>query len=262
VGDAAAWQALTARYGGNPLALKAVGEAIGQVTAGDIAAFLADSVASFGSVRRLLDGQLDRLSELERSLLSRLAVARGPVGLAELVADLGPAVGRAEALEALEALGRRSFLERGERRATLTLQPVVLEYATERLIAQVGAEVLAGRPVLLRSHALFKATADDHAGRSQERSIAAPLLERLVTACGTADEVERRLLGLLRGWQGQPPAAQAYGPDNAVSLLRLLRGDLRDVDLSGLVIRQAYLQEVEAQDARRAPPGASGWPPR
>jgi hypothetical protein len=34
-------------------------------------------------VRRLLDGQLDRLSALERGLLRRLAVAREPVALVE-----------------------------------------------------------------------------------------------------------------------------------------------------------------------------------
>jgi transcriptional regulator with XRE-family HTH domain len=249
VGDAAAWQELNRRYGGNPLALKAVGEAIGQVTGGDIAAFLADSVANFGSIRRLLDGQVDRLSDLERSLLFWLAVEREPVGLAELVADLGPAVERAETLEALESLGRRSFLERGERRATITLQQVVLEFATERLIAQVGAEVVEGRPALLQSHALVKATADDRARRSQERRLAAPLLERLVTACGSADEVERRLLDLLSTWRGQPPAAQAHGPGNTVDLLRLLRGDLRGVDLSGLFLQPAHTTSGESERA-------------
>ena len=34
-----------------------------------------------------------------------------------------------------------------------------------------------------------------------------------------------------------------------VNLLRLLRGDLRQVDLSRLLVRQAYLPDVEAQDA-------------
>jgi WD40 repeat protein len=35
-----------------------------------------------------------------------------------------------------------------------------------------------------------------------------------------------------------------------VNLLRLLRGDLRGLDLSRLAIRQAYLADAEAQDAR------------
>src|SRR3712207_6666586 len=43
-----------------------------------------------------------------------------------------------------------------------------------------------------------------------------------------------------------------YGPGNLINLQRLLRGDLRGVDLSGLAIRQAYLQEVEAQGASLA----------
>jgi hypothetical protein len=34
-----------------------------------------------------------------------------------------------------------------------------------------------------------------------------------------------------------------------VNLLRVLRGDLRGLDLSGLLIRQADLEQVEAQDA-------------
>jgi len=41
---------------------------------------------------------------------------------------------------------------------------------------------------------------------------------------------------------------QGYGPGNAINLLRLLRGQLRGLDLSHLTIRQAYLVDVEAQD--------------
>ena len=37
-----------------------------------------------------------------------------------------------------------------------------------------------------------------------------------------------------------------------MNLLRLLRGDLRGVDLSRLWLRQVYLQEVDAQDASLA----------
>ena len=77
-------------------------------------------------------------------------------------------------------------------------------------------------------------------------------LERLVAACGGAAGAERRLLELLEGWRGRPPAEQGYGPGNVVNLLRLLRGDLRGLDLSRLAIRQAYLQGVEAQDASLA----------
>src|SRR4029434_7221820 len=58
------------------------------------------------------------------------------------------------------------------------------------------------------------------------------------------------MLELLEGWRQREPAEQGYGPGNLVNLLRLLRGDLRGLDLSRLALRQAYLAQVDAQDAR------------
>lgn len=170
-------------------------------------------------------------------------------GDADLVADLGPGVGRGAVVEAVQALQRRSLLKEGGG-GTFTLQPVVLEHATERLVEAVEQEVLAGRPALLVRHALLKAPARDFVRRSQERLVAGPLLERLSTG-GTA-MVERRLLDLLGAWRGRPPEEQGYGPGNVLNLLRLLRGEVRGLDFSRLTLRQVYLADVEAQDASLA----------
>src|SRR5262249_10675750 len=115
-GDEAAWGGLVGRYGGNALALQVVGETIGAIFGGDIAAFLAEGEPVFGGIRRLLGAQTARLSATERAVLYWLAVEREPVRFADLVADLGPALSRREAQEALEELGRRSLLEQAERR--------------------------------------------------------------------------------------------------------------------------------------------------
>jgi WD40 repeat protein/transcriptional regulator with XRE-family HTH domain len=256
VGDDDAWQGLVSRYGGNPLALSLVGQTIAELFGGAIAAMLAYAVetveAVFGGLRRLLEEQVGRLSALERSLLYWLAVEREPVGLAALRADLGAGAGPGAVLEALEALGRRSLLERGAELATHTLQPVVMEYVSERLVEALAQEVVAGRPALLVSHAVVQATSKDYGRRSQERLLAQPLLERLVAVGGDAEGAERQLVDLLAGWRGRPPEEQGYGPGNVVNLLGLLRGDLRGLDLSHLSIRQAYLQGLEAQDASLA----------
>jgi WD40 repeat protein/transcriptional regulator with XRE-family HTH domain len=251
-GDSGDWASLVARYGGNALALQVVGATIREIFGGDIATFLAQGQAVFGGIRRLLSAQLARLSSTERAALYWLAIEREPITFRQLATDLGPATTLSVALEATEALARRSLLEQGEQGATFTLQPVVLEHATDQLIAAVSMEITGGSPVLLASHLLVKAQAKAYVRRSQERLIAAPLLERLTTAEGDAAATERRLVALLESWRDRSHAEQGYGPGNVVNLLRCLRGDLKGVDLSRLLLRQVYLQEVEAQDASLA----------
>src|SRR5260221_3976954 len=250
LGDAAAWQALVERYAGNPLALQVVGETISVVFGGEIPAFLRQETAVVGGIRQLLDEQVVRLSPLEQALLYWLAVQREPVRFAALLAALWPEGAQSQVLEAVEALDRRSLLERTSG-GVFTLQPVVLEYISERLVTTLAREILVGPPVLLRRHAVLLATAKDYVRRSQERLLCQPIVQNLVAASG-AGGAERRLLELLEGWRQREPTEQGYGPGNVVNLLRLLRGDLRGLDLSHLAIRQAYLQEVAAQDASLA----------
>src|SRR5229473_5120338 len=249
------WANLIARFGGNGLALKVVGESISQVFGGDIRVFLEQSGSGtvFGGIRRLLADQLERSSALEQEVLRVLAVEREPVTVAELIAALGPRLGRGTVLEAVEALRRRSLVERAETagRAAFTLQSVVLEYVTDRLVEKVADEIARGQPMLLVDQPLIKAQAKDYVRQTQERLIGEPMLQRLTGQHG-ADEVEQRLLMLLDGWRNRPRAEQGYGPGNVVNLLRLQRGELRSLDLGRLAIRQAYLAGVEAQDASLA----------
>jgi hypothetical protein len=87
----------------------------------------------FGGVRRLLDAQVERLSPLDHRVLTRLAVEREAISLAELSSDMEAGVGRGALVEAIETLRRRSLVERGEHHGTFTLQSMVLEYITDRL---------------------------------------------------------------------------------------------------------------------------------
>ena len=163
-GDDAAWESLVARYGGNGLALKMVGESIRQVFGGEIGAFLGQIGfrTVFGGIRRLIATQLERLSALELDVLQCLALHREPATFAELLADLGPADRPEEVVEAVEALRRRSLIERADVGGTFTLQSVVLEYMTDRLIEQLADELARGQPTLLVRHTLIKAQAKDY----------------------------------------------------------------------------------------------------
>lgn len=251
-GEMTEYTALARLYGGNPLALKLVSEPIREMFGGSMSAFLATGDAFFNGVGKLLDQQFHRSTPLEQAILYWLAIERELAPLEALGADLTGRVRQREVLQALDSLRRRLLIEQGAGRLAFTLQPVIMEYVTDRLVGKIGDEIIAGQPALLCTHALMQATARDYVRRTQEQLIATPLLELLVAAGEGMDAAERCLLDLLEAWCGQPAATQGYGPGNVVNLLRLLRGHLRGLDLSDLAIRQAYLQEVPAQDASLA----------
>jgi WD40 repeat protein/transcriptional regulator with XRE-family HTH domain len=252
VGTTEQWAELIARFGGNGLALKVVGESIRELFGGEIGPFLEEAGASsvFGGIRRLLSEQVERSSASEHHVLRVLAVEREPVHLKGLLTALGARMSRGAVLEAIEALRRRSLVERAETAgaAAFTLQSVVLEYVTDRLVDEACDEIARGQPVLLVEHPLIQAQAKDYVRQTQERLIGAPILQVLSEHHGE-NQTEQRLLALLESWRNRPEGDQGYGPGNVINLLRLLRGDLRGLDLSRLAIRQAYLAGVETQDA-------------
>jgi WD40 repeat protein/transcriptional regulator with XRE-family HTH domain len=258
-GDDLAWQQLVARYEGNALALRVVGARIRELFGGAIRPFLqytgSTSGTSMDALRLVLDTQFERLSELERTVLQRLAVEREALTMHELAAELRPAVDREPILEAAAALRRRSLLEPRLREDSFSLPSVILEYVTERLVDAVTSELTSGQLRVLKTLPLIKATAKDFVRRNQERLIGAPILERLLRQHRSNGAVEQHLIQAIERLRGEPLNEQGYAPGSLVNLLRLLRGDLRGVDLSGLFIRGAYLQEVNAQGASLA--GAS-----
>ncbi len=131
----------------------------------------------------------------------------------------------------------------------MTLHSVVLEYVSAHLVAQASEEIEQARLWRLIQYGLCEAQAKDYVRQTQERLLVAPLLVRLESASLGPIDVEERvrfLLDQLRSWNQD---AQGYGPANLVTLWRVLRGNLRGLDLSRLVLRGMYLQGVEMQDA-------------
>ena len=194
------------------------------------------------------ESPVGRLSALEHLLLTWLAVLREWTRLDTLVQVLHPRVLRSQVLEALEALLRRSLVERGQQ-ASFGLQSVVMEYLSDALVERLSEEIVLGDPQQLRRVPLEQARAKDYVRQTQVRLLVHPLTLRLRAALGTDALVEAHLLRLLEQFRSEDAATQGYGPANVLSLLKDLRGHLRGLDLSRLAIRGAYLQGVELQDA-------------
>src|SRR4029078_5067244 len=108
-----------------------------------------------------------------------MAVEREPISLAELSAGMVQLLGQSSVIEAIETLRRRSLIEPTERGATFTLQSMVLEYVTDRLVEIVGGEIERGQPAVLTQTPLITAQGRDYVRRTQERLIGTPLLAQL-----------------------------------------------------------------------------------
>ncbi|XGV95174.1 MAG: NB-ARC domain-containing protein [Leptolyngbya sp. BL-A-14] len=267
-GSAAEWQQLVDHYAGNPLALKIVATAIADFFDGNLAQFLDFSQQGssvFGDIRDLLGRQVGRLSDLEQQVMFWLAINREPIRFAELQADCQPPVTPAQLLETLTALERRSLIEKNGN--LFTLQPVVMEYITERLIEGVCGEIervageeaegrrqeaegenkltsVAGQsstqnsklktqnsklfpPPLLQSHALIKAQAKDYVRETQIRLLLRPIADRLLQTRSRA-ELDRCLMQLLEQLRGQVPHTSGYMGGNVINLLCQLQRESVD----------------------------------
>lgn len=249
VGDASERTRLSEMYAGNPLALKIVAQTIVELFDGDISQFLEQGEVVFGGVRELLNEQYARHSDLEQIILCWLAIVREPVTVSELHSLWVTSETSGELLEAFDGLLRRSLIERGQRAGSFTLQSVVLEYVTRRLVAEASRELEQGQLTCLLRYGLSQASARDYVRQTQKRLLLTPLLTRLQNVLEEYSTVEEHLCSLLHQLRALTKNAQGYGPTNVTLLLCVLRGNLRGLDLSHLTLRDLYLQGVEMQDA-------------
>ncbi|WP_322774414.1 NACHT domain-containing protein [Synechococcus sp. CBW1107] len=247
-GSAEQRRSLEERCGHSPLAVKIVAAAVNELFGGDIGAFLRQEAILLGGLRPLLERQFERLSGLERTLMSWLAIRRDWTSLEELFGDLVPPMPRGQVLLAMQGLQRRSLVERrGDR---FTQQPVVMEFAGERLVEEIAEAIAGGRePGPLHAFALLQTTVSDHIRMSQTELLLGGVVLVLRGRLGSRQAVVARLrlvldgLAQAGGWPGGAVEA-SYAAGNLLNLLHHLDADLSGVTLTALAVRHAYLPNV------------------
>ena len=234
---------LSDRYDGNPLALKIVSTTIQDLFAGKIGEFLARSQAVFGDLRDLLDEQFERLSAIEQDIMYWLAISREPVTFDRLQSDLVLQITSVELLEALESLSRRSSIEQSG--TCFTLQSVVMEYLTCRLVRSVAREIIDCQPKLLCNYALVKATAKDYVRENQVRLILQPIIDKSIASLGSTNKIELCLKQILLQFKQTFSSNRCYGTGNIINLLCQMEIDLTGYDFSHLCVWQADLRQAK-----------------
>jgi hypothetical protein len=168
-GSDAEWSQLSQHYGGNPLVLKLVAAATQELFNGTIASlfkYAQQGVLVSEHLRDLLEGQFNRLSAVEQEVMYSMAVSREPLSFAQLEKDITTVGSKRKLLEAMNSLLIRSLIEKDEE--YFWVQPVVMEYVTERLVEQGGSEIETQQIEHLKSHNLVKAQAKDYVRELQE----------------------------------------------------------------------------------------------
>ncbi|MEH1845298.1 MAG: NB-ARC domain-containing protein [Nostoc sp.] len=239
------WAKLVKYYSGNPLALKLVSEPIRELFAGDIAAFLDAGEIIFGDTRNLLDQQFERTSKAEKEIIYWLAIKREAVSLDELLDDIVQLLPKRELLEALESLRRRSLIEKNEKISALfTLQPVVMEYITDRLIEEVFQEITSGEIALFMSHTLMEASAKYYVRDTQIRLLIKPIIDRLLNIFKSQKNLENKLIKIFNNLRDKFTVTSGYAGGNILNLLCQLQTDLTGYNFSHLAVWQAYLRGI------------------
>jgi WD40 repeat protein len=246
-GDTVAWQTLIDRYSGNPLALSIMVEYVREIFGGQIERFLAAEQLFLGDIRHLLEQQFVRLTALEQEVLYWLALMREPVGLEALRGVMLRPASLGDLVEAVGSLRRRSLVERTEQ--GFTLQNVLMEFVTERIVTALSRELAEHSLALLQRYPLMQAQAREYIREIQLRLILDPLLQRLIDLLGRNGAGER-LRSTLAAARQQLVGQPAYAGGNLCNLLAHFHGELRGYDFSGLALWQADLRRTLAHQVR------------
>jgi WD40 repeat protein/SAM-dependent methyltransferase len=249
-GTEADWAELISLYGGNPLALELAAKHIGEVFFGDISRFLASGKPVFDDLQGLLDWHLNRLSAPEMEAICWLAIDREPVTLLELESSVLTPNSKKQLPSTLQSLQRRIPLERASSR--FSLQPVLIEHVTNRIIITAMNDLLTGRAGILETHSLQRALARDYIREAQSRLIVSPIVSSLENALGGPGRAQSHLREYIHTLRGMGHRRPSYAGGNTINLLSHLDTVLNDYDFSNLDIRQAYLQEVRLHNVNLA----------
>lgn len=246
-GDEDAWKALTRQYAGNPLALLLTAYTIQEFFDGDIAHFLREESTVFGDIRLMLDAQISRLSTLEQEAVEWLVVAREPISVDALLEWFVEPVTRSDLLSALQSLHRRSLIE--SQAHHFSLQNMVLEYGTERLVERLRRAIIAGDLAGLDRCPLMQNRVKEYVRQSQERMLVQPLFQQLLHKFGNADAVVRICFDLLKQLRISNRRLTGYAAGNLLNLLQRLPCSLEHINCAGLTIREVDLRNISLQGA-------------
>ncbi|MBE7384626.1 MAG: ATP-binding protein [Leptolyngbya sp. SIO1E4] len=132
------WDTLVSVYGGNPSLLESVAGHLLRRFDGSLPGFLEQGLMVFGKIRNLLDWHFTRLSDRQKEIMYQFAIHQKPTSIASLRESMRSPFAQKRVPEILDNLERQIPLAKIGNR--FTVQPILIEYVSDRLAALEEAE--------------------------------------------------------------------------------------------------------------------------
>jgi WD40 repeat protein len=242
-------------YSGNPLFIELAAKNIKEVFSGSIFEFLTAAKRIVGeslsdcenerdTIRKMLEWYFQKLSNEQKEIMYWLAINREAISIRELQNDILSQSSKTEISNTLESLRTLIPLEKRDENNEnkYTLQNVLTEYTTDKLIEEICREINTTEILFLGNHALIKAQAADYVRETQIRLILKPIVGKLREGSIKIKEQLDKILRKLP--RGSDNIQYSYAAGNILNLFCYLKTDISGYDFSGLAVWQAYLQNI------------------
>lgn len=242
IGSPEEFKKLVDMYKGNPLALELVVRHIDEVFFGSVSEFLIAGNSVFDDITDLLEQHFRRFSDTEKEILYWLAVNREAMTISELRNDILSPVLKDSLPSDIQSLQRRLPVEK--QKNSFTLQPVLIEFFSEKFIRCVCDEIRDNRINLFNKHSIVKAVSKDYIRKAQIRIIADQIIKRVSQKNSDITNSLRHILDFIRT---DPSMSYGYAGGNILNLLCRMEENLSEYDFSQTSLWQAYLKGKQAQ---------------
>ncbi|AFY92066.1 NB-ARC domain-containing protein [Chamaesiphon minutus] len=248
-------QSINDRCQGNPLYLRIIANTIANNFDGDLAAFLESDRYTYAKISNILTAQLARLTIAEKLLIYCLAIRREPVSIETLAAHFAPLNLDRSLPTTIDSLIKRSIVQaigsnepistkspsKSRPNKRYTLQNVILEFTTDRLLAELQRELAIPDGLFFFNHlAIHPASSPAYIREIQQRLFRQPLA-RAISQQHQTQAVER-VQSLIPLSRSLTPSGYAAG--NTIELACELQADFTGWDLTNLYIAETDFQAM------------------
>ena len=207
--------------------------------------FIDEGKLFFQHVDDALQRQFDRLSSLEKEIVTWLAINRESITLEEILNDLCSDIQELSLYEAIASLsqGRHLIIQTS---GGYTLQRTIRDYVTRRLINNICQEITSGKLNCINKYAISKATSKVYIRNAQNRFIIQPIISEFLKTqkSPTKEDLKNSLKKIIEIIRNNYAQESKYGVGNVINIITSLKTELDEYNFSNLNVCQAYFKNI------------------